>query len=175
MSQGIVSPLRRARNRAVIQMRHTTCVVQTRTTCVRRSLASMVSAPSAQRTHQKSKECVIQRNPSSKRFLLRFHFVVCPLKVCPQVVKNPGPSLRTCRALLPSILGEFGHRFSKSPFHRPSGPECTKIGYTARGLYSRKGVLLPSRCLLERPFLEPLLRTPSKNPSQNPSQNPSSD
>ena len=62
--------------------------------------------------------------------------------------------------------------------------------------YSRKGVLLPSRCLLESPFLEPLLRTllrtlllikthcktPSENPSgknllesnlENPSKNPS--
>ena len=50
---------------------------------------------------------------------------------------------------------------------------------TPTGLYSRKGVLLPSRCLLKSPFLEPLLRTllrtllsikihcktPSKNPS----------
>ena len=33
------------------------------------------------------------------------------------------------------------------------------IGRTPRGSYSRKGVFLPSRCLLESPFLEPLLRT----------------
>ena len=41
----------------------------------------------------------------------------------------------------------------------------SKVGHTPTGSYSRKGVLLPSRCLLESPFLE----TPSKNPSQNPS------
>ena len=53
----------------------------------------------------------------------------------------------------------------------------------ANGSYSRKDVLLPSRCLLESPFLEPLLRsllrtlprikthckTPSKNPFLEPS------
>ena len=33
------------------------------------------------------------------------------------------------------------------------------IGHTQKGSYSRKGVFLPSRCLLERLFLEPLLRT----------------
>ena len=74
-------------------------------------------------------------------------------------------------------------------------PNPPRTGHTPRGSYSRKGVLLPSRCLLESPFLEPLLRTllrtllpikthcktPSKNPSQNllesnlenPSKNPS--
>ena len=36
-------------------------------------------------------------------------------------------------------------------------PFC--LGHTPTGSYSRKGVLLPSRCLLESPFLEPLLRT----------------
>ena len=34
---------------------------------------------------------------------------------------------------------------------------------------SKRRLFLPSRCLLESPFLEPLLRTPSKNASQNPS------
>ena len=57
--------------------------------------------------------------------------------------------------------------------------EPKDLGHTPKGSYSRKGVLLPSRCLLESPFLEPLLRTllrtllpmvfhcktPSKNPS----------
>ena len=49
------------------------------------------------------------------------------------------------------------------------------------GSYSRKGVFLPSRCLLEGPFLEPLLRTLLRTPPpsnsmkkfQRPSKNPS--
>ena len=32
------------------------------------------------------------------------------------------------------------------------------LGRTPRGSYSQKGIFLPSRCLLESPFLEPLLR-----------------
>ena len=54
-----------------------------------------------------------------------------------------------------------------------------KPGHTPRGSYSRKGVLLPSRRLLESPFLEPLLRTllrtlaPIKTHCKTPSKNPS--
>ena len=53
------------------------------------------------------------------------------------------------------------------------------VGHTPMGSYTRKGVLLPSRCLLESPFLEPLLRTllrtllPTKTHSKTPSKNPS--
>ena len=38
-------------------------------------------------------------------------------------------------------------------------PKELILGHMPTGSYSRKGVLLPSRCLLESPFLEPLLRT----------------
>ena len=57
---------------------------------------------------------------------------------------------------------------------RTSG-EGSKIGRTPRGSYSRKGVFLPSRCLLESLFLEPLLRTlpPRKTHCKTPSKNPS--
>ena len=53
------------------------------------------------------------------------------------------------------------------------------LGHTPTGSCSRKGVLLPSRCLLESPFLEPLLRTllrtllPTKTHCKTPSKNPS--
>ena len=49
------------------------------------------------------------------------------------------------------------------------------LGRTPRGSYSRKGVFLPSRCLLKGPFLEPLLRTllPIKTHCKTPSKNPS--
>ena len=59
------------------------------------------------------------------------------------------------------------------------GEHFTWIGHTPTGSYSRKGVLLPSRCLLESPFLEPLLRTllrtllPIKSHCKTPSKNPS--
>ena len=52
------------------------------------------------------------------------------------------------------------------------------VGRTRRGSYSWKGVFLPSRCLLESPFLEPLRRTllrtlpPSKAHCKTPSKNP---
>ena len=63
--------------------------------------------------------------------------------------------------------------------HIPLGRFPVHIGHTPRGSYSRKGVLLPSRCLLESPFLEPLLRTllrtllPIKTHCKTPSDNPS--
>ena len=51
---------------------------------------------------------------------------------------------------------------------------------TRRGSYSGQGVFLPSKCLHESPFLEPLLRTPLSEPvlplkphSKAPSKNPS--
>ena len=41
---------------------------------------------------------------------------------------------------------------------------AVEIGRTPRGSHSRKGVFLPARCLLESPFLEPLLRTLLRTP-----------
>ena len=40
-------------------------------------------------------------------------------------------------------------------------PKMPRIGHTPKGAYSTKG---RSRHLLETPFSEPLLRTPSQNP-----------
>ena len=70
------------------------------------------------------------------------------------------------------VRGLWGSRkdplFQKTPFSEPD-----LLGHTPRGSYSRKGVLLPSRRLLESPFLEPLLRTllrtllPIKSPLQD--------
>ena len=57
--------------------------------------------------------------------------------------------------------------------------EAIQLGRTPRGSYSRKGVFLPSRCLLASPFLKPLLRTllrtllPIKTHCKAPSTNPS--
>ena len=51
--------------------------------------------------------------------------------------------------------------------------------HTQRGSYSRKGMVLPSKCLFKSPFVEPLLRIllgtlpPSKTYCKTPSKSPS--
>ena len=53
--------------------------------------------------------------------------------------------------------------FKRRPPARTNGAKdtCTQasLGCMRRGSYSRKGMFVPSKCLLESPFSEPLLRT----------------
>ena len=76
-------------------------------------------------------------------------------KKAPTVSKKASPIFESFSSHLGSLWGGTPGITLESLF----------IGHTPMGSYSRNGVLLPSRCLLQKP----LLRTPSKNPSQNPS------
>ena len=86
--------------------------------------------------------------------------------------KTPTPSggLRTQKVnpcalfLLPEKGPESSPELHHENRHRTSLPHflCPRKGHMQRGSCSckaAKGVFLPSKCLLESPFLEPLLRT----------------
>ena len=60
----------------------------------------------------------------------------------------------------------------------PTVSKRKHIGRTRKGLYSQKGMFLPSKCLLESAFWEPLAKNPSQSflpiePCKTPSKNPS--
>ena len=83
----------------------------------------------------------------------------------PVLCTPPLPFSQFCRNGDPNALALAPISFSSSrPFSQRTcstlGPKLLHyitllLGHTPRGSYSRKGVLLPSRCLLESPFLEP--------------------
>ena len=111
-----------------------------------------------------------------------FSFRQCALVAShfPNSSPNSDVLVLLLQACLPSTTSNWD--FPRGPNSTGNyGTEITHIslGHTPTGSYSRKGVLLPSRCLLESPFLEPLLRTllrtllPIKTHCKTPSKNPS--
>ena len=80
----------------------------------------------------------------------------------PKISENLQKSAKMC---VPGPVSPFCCLPFSAPWHWDQGnpgvwvPDVPTYRHTPTGSYSRKGVLLPSGCLLESSFLEALLRT----------------